>query len=106
MESRSLWLSLSLFFLPTFLLTSCGGGGGGTIAPHLPSPAATHFAYVSNADSSTISAYSVNSVTGALATVSGSPFGGVNGPLALALSPNSDFLAAGNLNGGGISVFK
>lgn len=31
--------------------------------------------------------------------------GGVNGPLALALSPNSDFLAAGNLNGGGISVF-
>jgi 6-phosphogluconolactonase len=32
--------------------------------------------------------------------------GGVNGPLALALSPNSDFLAAGNLNGGGISVFR
>jgi len=100
---KSLGLSL-LLLLPLFLLTSCGGGGD--TPPPPPPPAATHFAYVSNADSSTITAYSVNSATGALVAVSGSPFGGVNGPLALALAPNSDFLAVGNLNGGGISVFR
>src|SRR5215470_4651771 len=105
MKSRSLFLSLSLL-LPLFVLVSCGGGGGGG-GTTTPPPAVTHFAYVSNADSSSITGYSVNSTTGALAAVSGSPFGGVNGPLALALSPNSNFLAVGNLNGGiGISVFS
>src|SRR5215813_6753648 len=107
MKLRSPWLSLSLLVLPSFFLTSCGGGGGGTTTPPPPPPAATHFAYVSNADSSSITGYSVNSATGALSALSGSPFGGVNGPLALALSPNSNFLVVGNLNGGiGISVFS
>src|SRR5262245_5502439 len=105
MKSRSLWLSLSLLLLPSFLLTSCGGGGG-TPGQTQPPPAATHFAYVSNADSNTITAYSVDSATGLLKPISGSPFAGLNGPLGLALSPNSDLLAVGNFNVGGISVFK
>lgn len=87
-----------------YVLSSCGGGLKDP--PPTPPPSAVHFAFVSNADSNTITAYSVDSGNGTLQTVNRSPFGDVNGPLALALSPNSDFLAVGNLNGGGISVFQ
>src|SRR5215813_9091478 len=82
------------------VLSSCGGALKDP--PPTPPPSAVHFASVSNADSNTINAYSVDSANGTLQTVNRSPFGDVNGPLALALSPNSDFLAVGNLNGGGI----
>jgi 6-phosphogluconolactonase (cycloisomerase 2 family) len=48
----------------------------------------------------------MDSASGALSAVAGSPFGGVDAPLGLALNPGADLLAAGNLNGGGISVFR
>ncbi len=99
MKLRIFWLGLCSCVLSLSCGSSSNGGGN-------PSPGTTHFAYVSNSDSSNITAYQVNSTTGALSPVAGSPFGGVDAPLGLAIAPSSDFLAAGNLNRAGISVFR
>ena len=87
------------------LLLACIGCGRSDGNSTPPPPSTPHFAYVSNSDSNTITAYKMDSVSGALSAITGSPSGTVNAPLGLALSPNADLLAAGNLNGGGISVF-
>jgi 6-phosphogluconolactonase len=102
---RTVKLLWSLLFA-TFLL-SCGGSdnGGPRTTPPPPSGAA-QFAYVSNSDSSSITAYQINSSTGALGVVAGSPFGGVDLPTGLAMAPDSKFLAIGNVNRGGISVLR
>jgi len=85
------------------LLLSCGGA---TSVGNPPSPTSDRFAYVSNINSSTVTAYKVNSSTGVLTPIGGSPFGGVASPTGLAISPNSELLAAGNTGGPGVSVFR
>jgi 6-phosphogluconolactonase len=102
MFARSLRGSL----LGVALLSTLAGCGSGTTPIHTPPPEAAHFAYTSNTNSSSITAYKVESASGALSPVAGSPFGGVDIPLGLAIAPSSDFLAAGNLNGPGIPVFR
>jgi 6-phosphogluconolactonase (cycloisomerase 2 family) len=96
-------LRIFCVLLCSTLLMSCSdsGSGGST-----PPPTTDHFAYVSNSDSNNVTAYKIDSTSGALSAMTGSPFGGVNAPLGLALSPGGDFLAAGNLNGGGVSIFR
>jgi len=103
MRVRALYLSFC-----SGVLLLCGGCGNSdeSPAPPTPPPAAAHFAYVSNSDSSNITAYKVDSASGALTAVVGSPFGGVDAPLGLAINPSADLLAVGNLNGGKISVFR
>jgi 6-phosphogluconolactonase len=102
MRVRALYLSLCWGVL--LLGGGCGNSDGNSTAP--PSTTTSHFAYVSNSDSSNITAYKVDSASGALTPVGGSPFGGVDAPLGLALNPSADLLAVGNLNGGKISVFR
>ena len=89
--------------LSGLLLASCGGSSSG--GPPPPTGSDT-FTYVSNGDASSITAYKLNSNTGALTPLTGSPFAGVNVPTGLAIAPNSHFLAAGNVNGPSISVFR
>jgi 6-phosphogluconolactonase len=102
---RGAYMRLRIFYvlLSLTLLASCGDSGNGGPPPP---PATDHFAYVSNSDSNSITAYKIDSTSGALGAMTGSPFGGVDAPLGLALSPGGDFLASGNLNGGGVSIFR
>lgn len=85
----------------TLTLASCGGGGGtggggsgggGSGGGSLPPP----FVYVMNAGPSTISAYSMNSSTGVLRPVGGSPFDAPSGSYSIAIDQNAHVLYATN----------
>jgi 6-phosphogluconolactonase len=50
------------------------------------------FAYVANAGDNTVSGYTINSATGALTAIAGSPFAsGGSGPLSVAVDPSGKF---------------
>lgn len=83
---------------------SCGGATGVGGPP--PPTTSDRFAYVSNVNSDALTAYKVNSSNGALTPIGGSPFGGVGSPMGLAISPNSELLAAGSVDGPGVSMFR
>ena len=63
-----------------------GGSGGGGLAPP--------YVYVMNAGPSTISAYSMNSSTGVLRPVGGSPFDAPTGSYSIAIDQNAHVLYA------------
>ena len=77
-----------------------GTGGGNSIDPEEIAIASAHnasFLYAANDGSGTISAFKINSTTGALTHVQGSPFladGAPGGDYALATSPDNKFLFA------------
>jgi 6-phosphogluconolactonase len=79
---------------------TAGTGGGNSIDPEEIAIASSHnanFLYAANDGSGTISAFKINSTTGALSHVPGSPFladGAPGGDYALATSPNNKFLFA------------
>src|SRR5712692_8761354 len=50
------------------------------------------FAYVANDVSGNVSAYTINSSTGALSPVLGSPFGAGTGPVSVAVDPSGKFV--------------
>jgi 6-phosphogluconolactonase len=84
-----------LFVLPLLsLLVGCGDGGGGgdgqlgTIGGGVGT---TSLVYVTNMGSNTVSGYTINSTTGGLAAVPGSPFAGVSSPSAITVSSNGFF---------------
>src|SRR5437879_2887077 len=85
------------------------GVGAGTFAPHrVTVRISRNILYVSNPGSNNISAFSVNTTTGFLTPVSGSPFAtGGKGAIgmSLAVSPDGRFLYAGNFDSADISVF-
>jgi 6-phosphogluconolactonase len=87
--------------LSGLLLVSCGGSSNGG-----PPPGSDTFTYVSNVNASSITGYKLDTNTGALTPLAGSPFAGVDLPYGLAIAPNSDFLAAGNVNNPGVSLFR
>jgi len=93
-----------------------GGGGFGTFFASNTATATMrkNFLYVSNSGTNDISAFKIDTSTGALMAVSGSPFatggsGGVPGVpsgVSLAVTPNGRFLYAGNEGSGNISEFS
>lgn len=64
----------------------------------------TKYAYVANNSGNTISAYSINSATGGLTNVSGSPFAAGSGPTVV-VDPLGEFLYAVDSGEGAISAF-
>src|SRR5947209_4869189 len=62
------------------------------------------FLFAANAGSNSVSVYSINSGSGALSEISGSPFP-TTSPLALALSPSGKFLYVANLGSNNVSGF-
>jgi 6-phosphogluconolactonase len=65
------------------------------------------FAYVTNANSNDISAYSIDSATGALTALAGSPFlTGGSSPVGLAVDPFNNFLFVTNDGSNTVSVFS
>jgi 6-phosphogluconolactonase len=64
------------------------------------------FAYVANETSGSISAYSIDASTGALAPIAGSPFASTGTtPVAVAVDPNGAYLYVANNGSGTVSVY-
>ena len=77
--------------------------GFGAVGCSLSAPTTTtkhYFAYVVNGGAHTVSAYSINSSTGALTQVSGSPFATGTGPQGIAADPAGKFLYVANYGAG------
>lgn len=64
------------------------------------------FAFVSNAGSNDVSAYTLDTSTGAPTAVSGSPFAAGTGPAAVAVDPSSRFVYVANKTAGTVSIFS
>lgn len=82
--------SLGALSLLAAVLAGCGIGTSPTATPP-PAPPGT-FLYVTNAGANTVSAYTVDSASGALSPVSGSPFPTGTQPMAAAVDPSGKFL--------------
>ncbi len=68
-----------------------------------------HFVYVANDNSNNVSAYAIDSDTGALTPVTGSPFAAGQGSASVAIDPPGKFVYVGNEDdspGGDISGYK
>jgi 6-phosphogluconolactonase (cycloisomerase 2 family) len=64
------------------------------------------FAYVVNKDSNDVSAYTMDTVTGALTAVSGSPFAAGTGPISITLTPSDQFAYVTNATSYDISEYS
>jgi DNA-binding beta-propeller fold protein YncE len=63
------------------------------------------FAYVTNENAMTVSAYTINATSGALTPVAGSPFGTGNHPSAVAVDPTGKFAYVTNSSDGTVSAY-
>ena len=101
-----------LFVLAT--LAACGGGGGGDGSAAAPQPenlaAAAQpsgnvagFAYVANQGSGNVSAYAIDTSTGALSEVAGSPFAAGIGPESISVHPSGKFAYVANFGSANVS---
>jgi len=84
-------LRLAAGALLSFALAACGGGGGGSSAT--ASIPVQQFAYTANLNGG-ISAYSINAATGALTSITGSPFATGTALRSATVSPAGTFLYA------------
>ncbi|HUS12242.1 MAG TPA: beta-propeller fold lactonase family protein [Pyrinomonadaceae bacterium] len=84
-----------------------GGGGGGGGRPPTPTLSGANrvaaFAYVTNPDANSVSAYAINGSTGALTEVEGSPFATGIGPIAVAVDRAGKFAYVANGRSGNFS---
>jgi 6-phosphogluconolactonase len=64
------------------------------------------FAYVTNSGDNTVSAYSINSSTGALRAVTGSPFAAGNTPVSVAVDLPGRFVYVANLGDNTVSAYS
>jgi len=95
-------LVAAAFAASTFALTSCGGGGSGSSGP----PQAGTYVYVLNAGQATISAYVLNTSSGALTAVQGSPFATVTGGYSMAVQRQSRTLFVATTLVGSLSAMS
>jgi 6-phosphogluconolactonase len=63
------------------------------------------FLYVANRGSGDVSGYTIDAVSGALATITGSPFTTGSLPVAIAVDPTGAYVYVANQTGGNISAF-
>lgn len=92
------------------------GGGGTPTGPPMQGPVGAgptglaidpsgRFVYVTNANSNTISAFSIDTNTGALTPISGSPFASGVGPWGASVDPTGKFLYVTNDGEGTVSAY-
>ena len=67
---------------------------------------AQEFAYVANLNDHTISGFSVNTSTGSLTPIPGSPFAAGNTPWAMAVEPSGTFAYAANVGGNDVTRYR
>ena len=91
-----------------FATGGTGTGGGFVAANRVAASVAGNFLYASNCGSSNVSGFSINTATGTLTAVPGSPFptgGTCVGGGAVAVTPNNQFLYVANEVSHNISAF-
>src|SRR6185312_11239528 len=64
------------------------------------------FAYVTNENDNTISAYTIDRGTGALTQVAGSPYATDTTPISVTVNPAGTFAYVANANGSSVSAFS
>ncbi|HEV2195663.1 MAG TPA: beta-propeller fold lactonase family protein [Candidatus Acidoferrum sp.] len=87
---------------PTFVGQTVNAAGGAISVAVDPSG---KFVYTANVNGNTVSAYSVDTSTGLLVTVPGSPFPTGPNPEFVAVHPSGNFLYASNGNGQSVSAY-
>ncbi|MGD0843875.1 MAG: beta-propeller fold lactonase family protein [Geobacteraceae bacterium] len=87
---------LTLFMLT--ILSGCGGNDPSTTVPKF-------FAYVANRSSNDVSAYSINTATGALTAIAGSPFAAGTVPISVAVDPSGKSVYVANANSADVSAY-
>jgi 6-phosphogluconolactonase len=87
-----------------FFLAGCpSGDGGGTFNEGAVAPPV---AYVANRGTNDVSAYTINTATGVLTPVTGSPFPAGTNPSAVAVSPNGRFAFVSNASTNNVSAYS
>jgi len=92
-----------------FITGGEGTGGGLYSAPRIAASPMGGFLYVANGGTNNVSVFSIDSTSGKLTSIPGSPFatGSLgSGTLALAVTPDNKFLYAGDSNADEITVFS
>ena len=103
LSSQASWiLTGSAVFAAILIIAGCSGMMGN---PLMPPGQTTAFAYVSNSGPGTVSAFSISS-TGAISTVSGSPFTAGAGAEFMAFDPAHKLLFVSNQNSNNLSEFS
>ncbi len=87
---------------PTFVGQSASAAGGAFSVAVDPSG---KFVYTANVNANTVSAYSVDTSTGSLTEIPGSPFPAGPNPFFVAVHPSGNFLYADNVNGQSVSAY-
>ena len=116
-DATGKYLLITTNFAPNQLLVfSLDAGSGamtqlGTFAANtspgdLKISPTSNFVYISNSDVGLITAYSIDSATGNLTPIPGSPFPAGLGVSGLAIDPGSNFLFAANHSANTVSVFN
>ena len=77
-----------------------GSGGQVTVDP------SGKFAYVDNFNSNSVSAFTINATTGALAAIVGSPFASGTGPNSVDIDPSGKFAYVSNYGSANISAYS
>ena len=86
-------------------LTSVGTVAAGTTPSGVTVDPTGKFVFVTNSGSNNVSAYTLDSTTGALTAVSGSPFAAGTGPVAVSVEPAARYAYVANKTAGSLSVF-
>ena len=125
MNDETCLTGVSLLFVVA-TLTACGGGGGGdgSAATAAPSPSSASpvpppdsatptppsenvagYAYVANAYSDNVSAFTIDGTTGALSEVEGSPFAAEDHPISVSVDPSGKFAYVANTGTANVSAY-
>lgn len=105
-RSSLAWLIVWLLLAPGCGDDGGGGGGFGGLGTIGGGEGTTASVYITNTGSNDVSAYSINSTTGGLAAISGSPFVDVPAPSAIAVSSNGFFAYVANSRTNKVTAFR
>lgn len=100
------WLIFCMWLVPGCGDDGGGDGGGGGLGTIGGGTGTTANVYVTNTGSNDVSAYSINSSTGGLAAISGSPFAEVPAPSSIAVSSNGFFAYIANSQTNKVTAFR
>lgn len=85
-------ISMKVIWLILFIVSALACGAGGDNGEPLPTTEYKDYAYVANRNSNNISAYTVDTATGGLTNMAGSPFAAGWEPYSGAVEPGGRYL--------------